>query len=93
MVTMSAELDTTEMSWFQRNKARVLIATAGTMPLVGLASAGTLNTSVYPLVVDVAELFTPILTLVIAAVPVIIATAMIGFILGVLAAILSKLRV
>lgn len=88
-----SELDTVEMTWFQRNKARVLIATAGTTPfMVGLASAGTLNTSVYPLITDVAELFTPILTLVIAAVPVIIATGMIGFILGVLAAILGKLK-
>ena len=66
------------------------------MSLAGIgapAQAGTLNTSVYPLITDVAELFTPILTLVIAAVPVIIATGMIGFILGVLAAILSKLRI
>jgi len=89
---MSADLDKTEMSWFQRNKARVLIATAGTLPLVGMASAATLNESVYPLIVDVADLFVPILELVLAAVPVIIAVSIIGFILGVLAAILSKLH-
>lgn len=89
-----SEVDTTEMSWYQRNKTRVMIA-AGTVgtTLVPLASAGTLNDSVYPLITDVAELFTPILDLVIAAVPVIIATGMIGFILGVLAAILAKLRI
>lgn len=69
--------------------AFLLMALAG----VGApAQAGTLNTSVYPLIVDVAELFAPILTLVIAAVPVIIAVSMIGFILGILGAILSKLH-
>ena len=89
-----SEVDTTEMSWYQRNKTRVMIAagTAGAT-LMPYASAGTLNDSVYPLITDVAELFTPILDLVIAAVPVIIATGMIGFILGVLAAILGKLRI
>jgi hypothetical protein len=89
-----SELDTTEMTWYQRNKTRVMLAagTAG-VTLAPYVSAGTLNTSVSPLITDVAELFTPILTLVIAAVPVIIATGMIGFILGVLAAILSKLRI
>lgn len=60
--------------------------------LCGPASAGTLNTSVSPIIEDVASLFTPLLTLVIAAVPVIIATGMIGFILGVLAAILAKMH-
>lgn len=90
---MSTELDTTEMSWYERNKTRVLLATGGTLPFVGLASAGTLNDTIYPLIEDVADLFTPILDLVIAAVPVIVAVAIIGFILGILAAILSQMKV
>lgn len=65
------------------------------MSLAGIAApvqAGTLNDSVGPIIEDVATLFTPILALVIAAVPVIIATGMIGFILGVLATIVGKMH-
>lgn len=81
------------MTVYQRYRTKALLAvgTAG-VTLMPYVSAGTLNDSVYPLITDVSELFTPILTLVIAAVPVIVATGMIGFILGVLAAILQKMH-
>jgi len=61
------------------------------MMLVVPAQAGTLNDSVYVLIEDVADLFTPILDLVIAAIPVIIAGAIITFILGILARILGHI--
>src|SRR5512133_725010 len=62
--------------------AFMLMALAG---IAAPAQAGTLNDSVYPLITDIAELFVPILALVIAAVPVIVAVTMIGFITGLLA--------
>jgi hypothetical protein len=77
-----------------RKKAVVLVA-AGTasMTLVQYASAASLNDSISPILTDVAELFTPLLTLIIAAVPIIIAISVIGFILGIFAAILGKLNI
>jgi hypothetical protein len=57
------------------------------------ASAGALNDSVGPILSDVASLFAPLLTLIIAAIPVIVAIAIISFILGILAAILLKLKI
>lgn len=91
-VVIMSELDTTEMGWYQRNKTRVLLATGGVTPLMALASAGTLNNTIYPLIEDVADLFTPLLDLIIAAIPVIIAVSIIGFILGVLSSILGQMR-
>lgn len=66
------------------------------MSLAGIgapAQAGTLNDSVSPIIEDVTSLFVPILALVVAAVPVVVATAMISFILGILAAIISKMHI
>lgn len=65
------------------------------MSLAGIGApvaAGTLNDSVSPIIEDVSSLFVPILALVVAAVPVVVATAMISFILGILAAIISKMH-
>ena len=93
---MSAELDTTidvPMTWYQRNKTKALVALGSATPLVGMASAATLNESISPILNSVTELFTPLLNMVVAAVPLIIAIAIIGFILGILDSILSKLRV
>lgn len=53
--------------------------------------AGTLNDSVSPLIEDMAGLFVPILTLILAAFPVIIAGAFISFMLGILARILGMI--
>ena len=57
-------------------KATILIA-AGTasMTMVQYASAATLNESISPILTSVTELFTPLLALIIAAVPLIIALA------------------
>lgn len=64
-----------------------------TTTLVQYASAATLNESISPIITSVTELFTPLLSLVIGAVPIIIAVSLIGFILGIFAAILSKLHI
>ena len=70
--------------------AFLLMALAG----IGIpADAATLNESISPILNSVTELFTPLLNMVVAAVPLIIAIAIIGFILGILDSILSKLRV
>lgn len=68
-----------------------IVAVFCAMTMVVPAQAGTLNDSVYVLIEDVADLFTPILDLVIAAIPVIIAGAIITFILGILGRILQHI--
>lgn len=60
---------------------------------VPAVSAGDLNDSISPILADMVELFTPLLSLIIAAVPLIIAIALIGFVIGILDGILGKLRV
>jgi len=75
-------------------KMRILaVTTVSLMTLVQYSSAATLNESIGPILESVAELFVPLLALVIAAVPLIIAISVIGFILGILAAILQKLHI
>ena len=75
-------------------KMRILaVTTVSLMTLVQYSSAATLNESIGPILESVAELFVPLLALVIAAVPLIIAISVIGFILGILSAILQKLHI
>jgi len=75
-------------------KMRILaVTTVSLMTLVQYSSAATLNESIGPILESVAELFVPLLALVIAAVPLIIAISVIGFVLGILAAILQKLQI
>jgi len=75
-------------------KMRILaVTTVSLVALVQYAQAATLNESIGPILESVAELFVPLLALIIAAVPLIVAISVIGFILGILAAILSKLKV
>jgi len=83
-----------QMSTWQRYRTKAVLALgmAGAT-LMPYASAGSLNESVAPIIGDMVDLFTPLLSLIIAAVPLIIATALIGFILGILGAILSKMHV
>lgn len=66
------------------------------MALAGIgapADAATLNESIGPILDSVTELFVPLLALIIAAVPLIVAISVIGFIIGILAAILGKLHI
>ena len=78
----------------QGAKLRILaVTTVSLVALVQYAQAATLNESIGPILTSVAELFVPLLALVIAAVPLIIAISVIGFILGILAAILQKLHI
>ena len=75
-------------------KMRILAVTAVSLvTLVQYASAATLNESIGPILTSVAELFIPLLALIIAAVPLIIAIAVIGFILGILNGILKTLNI
>jgi hypothetical protein len=60
--------------------------------LVGMASAATLNDTIGPILQGLAEIFVPLLAMILAAIPIIIALAVVGFILGILAAILGKLK-
>jgi len=75
-------------------KMRILaVTTVSLMTLVQYSSAATLNESIGPILESVADLFVPLLALVIAAVPLIIAISVIGFVLGILSAILQKLHI
>jgi hypothetical protein len=75
-------------------KMRILaVTTVSLVTLVQYASAVTLNESISPILTSVTELFTPLLVLIVAAVPLIIALAVIGFILGVLDSILKQLKI
>jgi len=75
------------------NKMRIFaITTVSLMTLVQYAQAG-LNDSIAPILTDVALLFVPLLALVLAAIPIIIAMAVIGFLLGLLAAILGAIKI
>ena len=61
--------------------------------LVGMASAGTaLNDSITPILTGVTLLFTPLLAVIVAGIPLIVTIAIIAFILGILNMILGKLR-
>lgn len=74
---------------------RVAVASVMLTGLVGLASAAPgfqLNDSLYPVVYGMTLLFTPLLAVVVAAVPLIVTIAIIAFILGILSMILGKLR-
>jgi hypothetical protein len=89
------------MSMFDKVKEKVsaakgkllVAATLGSVTLVQYASAATLNESIAPILTSVTELFVPLLDLILAAVPLIIALSVIGFVLGIFAAILEKLRI
>lgn len=65
----------------------------GALTLVQYASAASLNDSVSPIIGDVAELMTPLLNLILACIPLIISISIIGFIMGILAAIVGKLKI
>lgn len=73
-------------------KMRIAVASVMLTGLVGMASAATLNDSVGPILQGVAELFAPLLAMIVAAVPLIVTLAIISFILGILAMILGKVR-
>lgn len=82
------------MSTWQRYRTRAALALgAAGVTLAPFASAATLNESIGPILQSVTELFVPLLALIISAVPLIVAISMIGFITGILAAILQKLHI
>ena len=76
------------------NQNRLAI-TAGTVMIMttGFASAGTLNTSVAPILDDVTLLFTPLLSMILGAIPLIIVLAVASFVIGLLSVILNKIRI
>lgn len=75
-------------------KVKILaVATLGSVTLVQYASAATLNESIGPILTSVIELFPSLLALVLAALPIIIAISVIGFILGLFDSIIGKIKV
>jgi hypothetical protein len=75
-----------------RAKLAVSSGAVALMGMVGMVSAGELNDSVSPILADVASLFTPLLTLILAVIPLVIATAVIGFVLGIFESIIHKIK-
>lgn len=72
-------------------KMRIAVASVMLTGLVGMASAATINDTVGPLLQGLAELFVPILAMIVAAIPIIVTLAVVTFILGILARILGKI--
>jgi hypothetical protein len=78
----------------QGAKLRILAVTGvSLLTLVQYASAGNLSESITPMLTDVAEIFVPLLALILAAIPIIIAMALISFILGLLTGILHSIHI
>jgi hypothetical protein len=75
-------------------RARVLLMTAAATGagLVSTVSAGNITDGISPVITDVTELLPLMLNLVIAALPIIVALAVIGFLLGLFDGILSKIK-
>lgn len=70
-----------------------LVATTMSLSLIGLVQAGTLNDSVTPIIAEVTKLFVPLLAVILAALPVVITMGILAFVLGLLAAILLKMKI
>ena len=73
-------------------KLRFMGAIATGSGLVAVVSAGALNNSVSPLLYELPALFTSIVALIIAAVPIIIVLAIVAFLLGLFDGILGKIK-
>ena len=73
---------------------RVKLAFASLLSLVALVGtvSADINTTLYPIIASVTALFVPLLAVIIGAVPIIITMVIIGFIVGILAAILKQLN-
>ncbi len=61
--------------------------------LAGVASAAPLNGTIGPIINEVVLLFGPITDLVVAAVPVLLVLAVIGFLLGIFDGVLSRIKI
>lgn len=71
---------------------RVAVLSLMLTGLVSAVSATALNDSIAPIIIGVTLLFTPLLAVITAGIPLIITLAIIGFIMGILAMILNKMR-
>ena len=88
---MSEHTDVKQPKRFGMRVKLALVSLMSMLALIGVVAAD-LNSSVGPLLDSLIALFVPILALIVAAVPIIITMAIIGFIVGLLAAILAKLK-
>lgn len=73
-------------------KIRILGGLVSSLPLAAAAMAGNITDGVSPVITDVTELLPILLALVIAALPIIVALSVIGFLLGMFDGILSKIK-
>ena len=71
---------------------RIALYSAMMMGLVSFASAGALNTSISDILYSMASLFPSLVSLVVAAVPVIIVISLAAFIVSFLNGIVNKLK-
>lgn len=77
---------------FKKYKTRIALAATSVLGIIGTASAISF-TSIELVIDDIAALMTPILTMIVAIVPILITLALLGFLLGVFLAITGKIRV
>ena len=73
-------------------KLRFMGAVAAGSGLVAAVSAGDLNNSTSPLLYELPALFTGIVALIVAAVPIIIVLSIVAFLLGLFDGILGKIK-
>lgn len=74
------------------SKVKIVGLAATGMGLVASVSAGNITDGISPVITDVTELLPLMLALVIAALPIIVALAVIGFLLGMFDGILGKIK-
>ena len=89
---MTTELETKKLVPIWKVKAFGLLTTASFF-LVASVSAAIDFSGIVNVTDDVALLFVPLVAVVIAAIPIMIVLAIVGFILGLFDAILGKIRV
>ena len=77
---------------FMRARVWLMTAAATGAGLVSTVSAGNITDGISPVIIDVTELLPLMLALVIAALPIIVALAVIGFLLGLFDGILGKIK-
>ena len=89
---MSEHTDVKQPKRFGMRVKLALVSLMTMIGLVGTASATSINDTIGPILEAVALLFTPLLALIMAAIPVMIVMAIVAFILGLLTAILNKIK-
>lgn len=78
-------------SWKLRAAGLMSVATGASLALVQVASAGTINDSIGPILTSLPTLFTSLVGLIVAAIPIVIVLSIASFIVGFLTGVLKNI--